>query len=251
MSAITRRTRAGAAAAAVPTPGQVSGLVGWWRASTLALADGDPISSFTDGSGSGNHLTASGTARPTFKTNIVNGLAVARFDGVNDAMSVATFNPGATAALTVFAVLSATSGGDRIVAELSDNATSNTGAFAFVRATSNIVTTFCRRTGINSCNSTRTVTTTPRVVVATFDMALASGEAVNWVDGNQGAQSTNSNNSGNFGTTFPLRVGARGASSLWLAGDIAELGIYNRALTAAELTLLQLHLGARYRISIG
>lgn len=48
------------------------------------LNDGDPVSTWPDSSGNGHDVTAAGTARPLYKTNILNGKPVVRFDGIND-----------------------------------------------------------------------------------------------------------------------------------------------------------------------
>jgi hypothetical protein len=70
----------------------VAGAAGIWRAKDLAgLADGDPISTWPDTSGNGKDLTGSGTARPTYKTNIYNGWPVVRFDGTDDLLVNAAF----------------------------------------------------------------------------------------------------------------------------------------------------------------
>jgi hypothetical protein len=53
-------------------------------ARTLTLADGDPVSSWT--AKGGTSPTGSGSTRPIFKTNIVNGQPVVRFDGVDDGL---------------------------------------------------------------------------------------------------------------------------------------------------------------------
>jgi hypothetical protein len=58
---------------------------------TLATADGDPVGAWSDFSGLKNHATQSGsTLRPALKTNIQNGRAVVRPDGVNDYLQLAT-----------------------------------------------------------------------------------------------------------------------------------------------------------------
>lgn len=50
----------------------------------IGLADNDPIGQWDDISGNLRHVTASGTARPIYRTGVLNGKPVVRFDGVND-----------------------------------------------------------------------------------------------------------------------------------------------------------------------
>jgi hypothetical protein len=47
------------------------------------LADGDPVSSWPDSSGNGHAGTQSGSSRPIYKTNVVNGKPVLRFAAAN------------------------------------------------------------------------------------------------------------------------------------------------------------------------
>lgn len=65
-------------------PNAVTGLVAWYKADALAISNGNPVSSWTDSSGLGNHATQNGSSRPTFITNAINSLPVVRFDGSND-----------------------------------------------------------------------------------------------------------------------------------------------------------------------
>ena len=51
------------------------------------LSDGDPVSTWTDRSGSGNNATGSATARPTFQINEQGGQPAVQFDGLNDILS--------------------------------------------------------------------------------------------------------------------------------------------------------------------
>lgn len=53
------------------------------------LNDNDPISSWPDFSGNGRNLIAAATVRPLYKVNILNGKPAARFDGINDVMTLA------------------------------------------------------------------------------------------------------------------------------------------------------------------
>ena len=76
-------------------PTDLSNLLLWLDASQITgLNDGDAVASWTDLSGNGNHATQStAAAKPTYKTNIINGLPVVRFDG-GDFLS--TFTTGIT-----------------------------------------------------------------------------------------------------------------------------------------------------------
>lgn len=62
----------------------------WVRADSLsALSDGDPVGTWPDLSASPNNFNASGSARPTYKTNVLNGHPVVRFAGNPQTMKTA------------------------------------------------------------------------------------------------------------------------------------------------------------------
>ena len=66
-------------------------LVSWQNAGALGLSDGDAISAWTDASGNGVDLGASGSSRPTYRAAGINGLPSVEFDGVDDVMSSGQF----------------------------------------------------------------------------------------------------------------------------------------------------------------
>lgn len=70
-------------------PGMPStGLVADWRASALALDDGDPVASWAPSTGAGT-LTSSGANRPTFRlTGSASGEPAVEFDGTDDYLKV-------------------------------------------------------------------------------------------------------------------------------------------------------------------
>jgi hypothetical protein len=70
-------------------PTNISGVVLWLDASQITgLADGDPVASWTDLSGSGNSATqATASLRPTFQTSELNGKPGVLSDGTNDLLS--------------------------------------------------------------------------------------------------------------------------------------------------------------------
>ncbi len=67
-------------------PRAVPGLVAWYDARYLQLADNDPVSTWPDLSGNSHDLIqATTSSKPTFKTNF-NNLPAVYFDGVDDYM---------------------------------------------------------------------------------------------------------------------------------------------------------------------
>ena len=47
----------------------------------VGLSNADPVSQWDDSSGLGNHIAMTGSARPTYRTAVQNGLPIVRFDG--------------------------------------------------------------------------------------------------------------------------------------------------------------------------
>ena len=68
------------------TPASLTNLLVWYNINAQSEANGDPISTFTDQSGNGNHSTGSGGSRPTMNTTGINGGKTADFDGSDDSV---------------------------------------------------------------------------------------------------------------------------------------------------------------------
>ncbi len=76
-------------------PASIAGLQWWLKADSLSLNDADPVASWSDSSGNG--YTASqgiGANQPIYKTNILNGLPIVRFDGTNDKLTTSSITHG-------------------------------------------------------------------------------------------------------------------------------------------------------------
>jgi hypothetical protein len=208
----------------VAIPTDIAGLQGWYKADALTLNDGDAVATWTDSSGLANDAAqATGANQPLYKTNILNGLPVIRFDGTNDFMSVAGITNN-TATRTLFFVAKATVAisVDRAVWALSPTSLvaarnadaqwlyygNSVDAAVLIGgdATAAFANIACR---INS--------------VTSLDMYRDAGTA------------TNLDPEDTFSGAAALTIGASsGGGAGWWPGDIAEMIVFNAALSDAN-----------------
>src|SRR5687768_11145672 len=88
----------------MPVPSDIAGLKLWLKADAITgLADGDPVTTWADSSGEGNDFTQ-GTAgnKPIYKTSILFGLPVVRFDGTDDVLLGGDLSADFPSAATLF-----------------------------------------------------------------------------------------------------------------------------------------------------
>lgn len=72
-----------------------TGLKVWLKADALTgLTNGEPVGVWSDSSGNGNNATNGGALRPSWQTNVVNGQPVVRFDGIDDYLQNAAYVHG-------------------------------------------------------------------------------------------------------------------------------------------------------------
>ena len=217
--------------------------VKWWIAARKeSFADGDAVGTATDWSSSAVNATQSTAAkRPTFKSGIVNGNSVFRADGVNDGLVLAS-NPlsGATAATAMFVV--------KINSD-PPGSTSVTGPVLGEWGTSSQNNHFPWTDGNiydNTFISTRAITVNPSTTLAQFNQftVLYSGGNLIWrMNGTQIATTS---------ATFALGSAPKGLWSnkesalYYLAGDLAEIVMWNGALSGSDLTNEESGLKAQY-----
>lgn len=94
-----------AAGDATPPPDPIAGAEFIYRADVgIGVADGDPISTWSDQSGNGLDLTAASTVRPIYRGDDGDGLPYVEFDGVNDLLVRTGMTQYAGTDLTLFVV---------------------------------------------------------------------------------------------------------------------------------------------------
>ncbi|MGE5138307.1 MAG: LamG-like jellyroll fold domain-containing protein [Rudaea sp.] len=236
------------ALAASFSPARVAGLTLWLKSDAIGgLADGDPVASWPDMSGRGGRDLSQATAgkRPAFRTNVVNGKPAVRFDGVDDFLATANLFGSA---------LFAADQADIFVALRQDSTKANQVLFSW-DGTANRVTIGVDDGGqIKFDHPTNDVT--GRISVAQpaswednwhVIECYRNGNADSaiYIDGASrvtGAQTT----ALNLTRSMPLVLGDYQADGGWqFKGDVLEVIIYSRSLTAIERANVTGYLKAR------
>ena len=206
------------------TPGVpvTNGLSLWLDAGSLSLADGDPVPTWSDSSGSGNDASQ-GTAnlQPAYVANAINDRPAVDFDGTGERLAYPT-----VPARTVFFVTTL------------DPATANLDGIAgFENADDGI-----RRAGDTAWQHPGDGNTFNNPAGSTFRVNGADTAAVAedvWHIG-EAFRGTGTMNFNRVGGYYNAR---------WLHGDVPELLIYNSVLSAAELDEVGGYLAWKYGIT--
>ena len=240
---LTQRRRKRIAAANVappPLPLLIPGLRSWLKADALSLADDSPVDSWIDSSGSGNDVMQdTGMKMPTFKTNILNGLPVVRFDGIDDTLfKIAAGGFTCTEGHTVIAVLNPTTAvgyGMAVVTNPIFNEMRQTGGGGIAE--------WMIPSGSYQVDSVSSLEGLWAIWSGTYSVASQLIELfINGVS--QGTQ---------LDDTAPLAVsdiyiGSRTDAYHWL-GDIAEVLVYDAALGASDREAIETYLIEKYALA--
>ncbi|MBS1954390.1 MAG: chitobiase/beta-hexosaminidase C-terminal domain-containing protein [Cyanobacteria bacterium SZAS-4] len=223
-----------------------TGMAVWLKSDFGVLTSGSNVTDWTDMSGSGNTASQSNNSkRPALVTGAVNGLPTLTFNGstqfLQSPAGLADFTAGASA----FIVTKPTSivnnarffdfgnGATSNNLYLSETTTNGTNLYAYSGSTASHVTS---PSGVTAGQY--------QIVEAVHDGTGAAFLYTNGVQGGQGLVNnlTNTSRSGNyFGTDF--------AKALFFSGEIAEVLIYNTAITPAQRANVESYLAAKYAIT--
>lgn len=225
------------------TPASLTGLQFWLKADAIGgLNDGDAITTWADSSGNGNDATQStGTAKPTYKTGILNGLPCARFDGGDSLRGGGTTSITGTT-LTAFAIVSLNSGSANYARVLSLSASGQNDYNSAARAAP-----ILRNSNTQALASFRNnvVRSSGAIVYGTHAYVVSIFDGTNhtiYVNGVAGSALASSG-------TFAISAYALGdnylTDSSFLNGDIVECGVTNTNVSGADLTSLQSYLSTR------
>jgi hypothetical protein len=223
--------RRAAMASAGFTPASLSGLAGWWKADQLVLNDGDPVATWADQSGNSRDFSqATSAARPTYKTNILNGKPVVRSDGVDDYLNTTSFTMAQALTLSVVHVPRSVSTTDVLF---------DAGSGSQFTAYHNASAAYILDIGASTNTSGGPVLNTPEIVTV-----VANGASSAYVRNGVSTAASGTN-----GLAGGLRLMAnRILSAAYNQGDYAEVILYNRALTVGERQQVEAYANAKYAL---
>lgn len=225
-------------------PRSIPGLAVWLAADRLVgLADGDPVASWLDASGQANHFAqATGGSKPTYKSGILSGKPVVRFDGTADFMSCADSASYKADKLTVFVVVKRTGSNADNVVICYPHAGTHTSPF--FRWAIDAQPTALSLPLDSSSYAPAADTTLWRV------WSYATWTRGFYRDGYVQGFGTSSH-SVTYPTAVGLYLGADVAGGETFAGDIAEILIFARDLTEAEQWSIGEMLSQKYGLQRG
>jgi len=243
----------GPRATGIASPLVISGCIGWYDSLDLtamaqnsdgtgAVAVGDQVGYWKDKSATAAHVTqGTGANRPTLTANQVNGRAALRFDGSNDNLSVASYSAQSSrSGLTRFMIVSST--GAAIAAS-----TSAGGASIPVQIFGTNVYSYISSANVQWANDASAGILPLRIYAAVYD---GSGTPSLQMFFNN-VQQTAVASSGTLGATTPsgsgtMHIGSNVAANNFVNGPLAEYLIYNRTLSAGELTAVYRYLRKKW-----
>lgn len=215
-------------------PRSIGALHAWWAADRLGypVADGATVATWRDLSGNGRDASqATAGSRPTYRTGRAGGRPALVFDGGDylDSSWTAITQPITIVSVNTFPAS---------VGDVYDGSSGASNRTAFWCENGSAIYIYA---GGSSLNSTVTAPQPLSVYVNEFNGSSSSVR-----------QNSTVKVTGNPGTTGSagLRIGHESSlfGSYGFDGDIAEILVYAKALTAAEKRRLEVHLGAKYGI---
>lgn len=226
-------TSGGGGGGAIADPTDITGLALWLNAEDITgLVDGDPVTTWADSSAAGNDASqTTASAKPTYKTGILNSLPVVRFDG-GDYLTCGTLVSHDD--LTVFVVCNKTSG------------TGNRALF--------VTDKYGVYSSLSSSNHWGAFIGTGHIGVTPLDSRYTAARAVFHRPAQFGVceialDGTGPSVGGSAPTTRTgTAIGADPSGIQFHIGDIAEVIVYSRRLKPSEVVQVEEYLIDRYAL---
>lgn len=219
-------------------PSDISGMRVWGKADTLALNDNDLVATMADSGSFGYTFTAAGAARPTFKTNIANGLPGLLFDGAGNKLRNADVPAQGVGAFSFYVVLKAVNTGGYRNAWTLGTAALNKACFL---STNGDVIEYGLYGGAFLSTTTPFGTTLVRTVLVRYDGTTF----YSYRDGVATTPATATSPAFNLDTNG-LSIGSDFGQNWW--GYIFEWGMYDGMITVDDVASIQAYVAAKYAL---
>ena len=215
----------------------------WYDAGQITgLSDGDPVSQWDDESANADHaVQATSANQPTYKTGIINGKPVVRFDGTNDWLALSELFDSSSAVAHMFVVAAPSTSGARAL--LSTRQSDGQAGWSLRHNPQTTLQYFHAGGGATPIVS-YTVAAQANIIEVQRN-GLNAQLGANGALGSVTAISTYVASSANR-----TLIGAENdGTASFFAGDIAEKAIYSSLLSSADRLALIQHFKAKYGIS--
>lgn len=222
------------------SPSDIAGAWEWWEPSReTGYVNDDPMSTLAGqvAPGTGHDFTQAGALRPTFKTNILNGLAVAQFDGSDFWENV---DPSALTAAHVFLVIKKTNGDTNLCFPWRFGTSASINAYPDPGSANKIFD--------GTCSTTRRDCGDPAPTLAAWRVVEVVSTSSEWtylLDGTQ--LFTTGTNTVAIRSSCALGHWAGGGGGL--VGQIAGCYFFSAKLTTDRATLIT-YINSRFGLSI-
>jgi hypothetical protein len=222
-----------------------NGLMLWLKADTGVTLTSNKVSSWSDQSGSGNTATQTVAAnRPTVVASAINGLPAVKFASATSQFlklpaGMANFSSGAS----IFAIVSPTT--FPTAARILDFGNGSASDNLLIQEPSSNAAALYTYNG----SSPTSVTGSSALTANQYQLLEAvdgSGTATLYTNAVQQAQNTSMNSLNNI-TRANNFIGQASAGGSYFNGEIAEILVYNRAVTASEKASIEGYLLSRYQ----
>lgn len=220
------------------SPSDIAGLTRWYKADALSLNDNDAVATWTDSSGNVNATQGTGANQPTYKTNIVNGKPIVRFNGTSTRLSI-----GDLSALTA-------AEGFIVIKTVADPAAGLSSGGLWEIGTEPFVTHFSFSADGTiydqfGTNARKTTVNPATSLAAAFNIYSVYSAANDWQSYLNGVSLfSTAVNTAAFTATATL--GSDTAATNFLSGDVAEFILYNAKLSAGDRTNVLSYLTSKY-----
>lgn len=226
--------RVAAAGAGPFDPSTLAGLIFWLKADSITSGDGNPVATWPDSSTAANNATQSnGTLQPVYHAATLNGHAIVTFNGFNDELTVTPFD---LTYATVIAACSMTAVGYEVCilgGAVNDGITFYTdGGLYWINTGASWV-------GIAPFAADPAGPGPWHVLTWRRSASVFDG----WKDGSQSVGSP----APDATVTHVVDVGKRGGGPA-ANGSIAEVLVYNSALSDADRLAVETYLRTKYGI---